>query len=49
MSDPHTSFIVAAYFITFAVIGATIGTIVLRHRALRRALARFNDNDPGAK
>ena len=49
MSDPHAAFIVAAYFITFAVVGATIGSIVLRHRALKRALARFNDNDSGAR
>ena len=48
MSDPHAGFIVAAYFVTFAVIGIVIGTIVLRHRALKRALARFNDNEPDA-
>ena len=36
MSDSHAAFIIAAYFITFVVMGATIGRIVLRHRALRR-------------
>ncbi len=48
MNAPHAGFIVAAYFITFVVIGAVIGTIVLRHRALKRALERFNDNESGA-
>ena len=46
MNASHAGFIVAAYFITFAVIGVTVGTIVLRHRALKRALQRFNDNEP---
>lgn len=47
MSDSHAAFIIAAYFITFVVMGATIGRIVLRHRALRRGLERFNDNETG--
>ena len=41
MTDPHTGFIVAAYGITLAFVGATTLWIALRHRVLRRALARF--------
>ena len=41
MSDPHLGFIIAAYAITAVAVGFTVAAIVLRHRALRRALARF--------
>ena len=41
MSDPHLPFVVAAYAVTFVVVAAMVGTTVLRHRALRRALTRF--------
>ena len=44
MSASHTTFILAAYLITFAVIGGTVAAIVIRHRALKRALARFDKN-----
>lgn len=42
MSD-HGAFIVAAYAVSLAVVGLTVARIVLRHRALRRALARFGE------
>ena len=40
----HASFILAAYGVTFAVVGIAIGTIVWRYRTLRRALARVGDD-----
>ena len=41
MNAPHAGFIVAAYGVTFAAVGITVVAIILRHRALKRALARF--------
>lgn len=40
----HILFIFAAYAVTFAVVGVIVGTTVLRHRALKRALARFGED-----
>jgi heme exporter protein CcmD len=41
VKSPHFGFILAAYAVTFVVVAGMIGAIVLDHRALRRALARF--------
>ncbi len=41
MNGANTTFIVAAYGITFVAVGITVATIVLRHRALKHALARI--------
>ena len=43
MNDANTTFIAVAYGITFVAVGATVATIVLRHRALKQALARIGD------
>ena len=43
MSGANTTFIVVAYGITFLTVGAMVATIVLRHRALKQALARIGD------
>jgi heme exporter protein D len=41
MHGTHLGFIVAAYAVTVFVIAAMIASIVLDHRALKRALARL--------
>jgi heme exporter protein CcmD len=48
MSVDHARFILAAYGITGVAIVAMIVSIVLDHRALKKALARFpaRDGDP---
>ena len=48
MMAPHVGFIVAAYVVTFAAVAATVTTIVYRHRALKRALARSGDSERAA-
>jgi heme exporter protein CcmD len=41
----HLGFIVFAYALAFAVIGAMIGAVLLDHRRLRRDLSRFEARD----
>ena len=40
MSD-HAEFIIAAFLIAGAVVAVMLGAIMLDHRSLRRALAKF--------
>ncbi len=42
MNETHLGYIVAAYGITFAVIGGMTLKIVLDYRRLRKELGRFN-------
>lgn len=44
MMAQNGGYIFAAYAIAFVAIGGAIGAIVLRHRALKRALARFPES-----
>jgi heme exporter protein CcmD len=46
MSD-HAEFIVAAYLIAGAVVAVMLGAIILDHRSLRRALAKFPPRGEG--
>jgi heme exporter protein CcmD len=41
MPDPHYGFIIAAFALTFLVIGGMAIAILLDHRRLRRDLARL--------
>jgi heme exporter protein CcmD len=41
----HAPYIVAAYAVAGATIAATVARIVLRHRALRRSLAKFGPRE----
>ena len=45
MNGSHVDFIVAAYALTAVAILAMILSIVLDHRALKKALARFPQRD----
>ena len=49
MGDPHIGFIVAAYAIAAATIGAMIGWVVLDFRNLSAALARATRALDGAR
>ena len=41
----HTGFIVAAFAITALVVGIMIFAVIMDHRSLKRALARFPGRD----
>ena len=45
MNGSHVDFIIAAYALTAVAILAMILSIVLDHRALKKALARFPQRD----
>ncbi len=45
MNGSHIDFIFAAYAITAIAIAAMIASIVIDHRALKKALARFPQRD----
>ena len=49
MGDPHTGFIVAAYAVAVATIGAMIGWVVLEFRNLSAELARATRALDGAR
>ena len=49
MSDPHIGFIVAAYAVAAATIGAMIGWVVLDFRGLSAELARATRALDGAR
>jgi heme exporter protein CcmD len=49
MSDPHIGFIVAAYGVAAATIGAMIGWVVLDFRGLSAELARATRALDGAR
>jgi heme exporter protein CcmD len=46
MSD-HAEFIIAAFLIAGAVVAVILGAIMLDHRSLRRALAKFPPRGEG--
>jgi len=46
MSD-HAAFILAAFLIAGAVVAVMLGAILLDHRSLKRALAKFPPRDEG--
>ena len=46
MSD-HGAFILAAFLIAGAVVGLMLGAIMLDHRSLKRALAKFPPRGEG--
>jgi heme exporter protein CcmD len=41
MPDPHSGFIIAAFAVTFLVIGGMTIAIILDHRRLKRDLSRL--------
>ena len=43
--DSHTGFIVAAYAVTFLVLGGTVAAVLIDYRVQRRALARLSAAD----
>jgi heme exporter protein CcmD len=45
MNGSHVEFIVAAYAVTAVAILAMVVSIVIDHRALKKALARFPQRD----
>ena len=49
MGDPHIGFIIAAYAVAVATIGAMIGWVVLDFRNLSAALARATSVLDGAR
>ena len=46
MSD-HAAFIIAAFVIAGAVVAVMLGAIILDHRGLKRALAKFPPRGEG--
>jgi heme exporter protein CcmD len=45
---PHVGFVIAAYAVAAIVVGFLIGSIVIEHRSLRRALAVHQPRTPDA-